>query len=410
MNSAVIAIRSLLAATFMLMAGSGFLQTLISLRLERANVDTLSIGMVATAYFAGLIVGSLRAAPMVYRVGHIRAFAAFVSLFSASSLAYMLYQSAPFWGVLRFVDGLCIAGIFICLESWLNERASQQFRAGILASYMISLYLGQAAGQFLLHVSDARPSLPFLAASILISLALIPVVLTRIAAPTPGNDKPLTMGDLYTVSPLGAVGTVATGLMLGAFYGLGAVHVRRIGLDLSQTAFFMSVVIAGGVTLQWPLGRLSDRFDRRRVIVCVFAGAAIFSAGLAVVQQESALLLLGLLYGGFSFALYPLCVAHTNDHLEPERRVAASGGLVLLYSLGAVIGPIAGAQAMTMLGDVGLFAYIGCCAAAMFVFGLWRQFKSAPVPAIAQGQYRILPRTTPVAATLVPHGADHKGM
>ena len=110
MNSAVIAIRSLLAATFMLMAGSGFLQTLISLRLERANVDTLSIGMVATAYFAGLIAGSLRAAPVVYRVGHIRAFAAFVSLFSASSLAYMLYQSAPFWGVLRFVDGLCIAG------------------------------------------------------------------------------------------------------------------------------------------------------------------------------------------------------------------------------------------------------------------------------------------------------------
>lgn len=404
MLAAAMTVRSLLVAIFMLMAGSGFLQTLVSLRLERAGHGTLLIGVVATAYFVGLTLGSLRAAPIIHRVGHIRAFAAFVSLLSASALAYALHRDPLFWAGLRLIDGLCVAGVFICLESWLNERADLRTRASILAAYMISLYLGQAVGQFLLNVSDAKPSLPFLAASILISLSVIPVVLTRIAAPAPVRAPPLRVGQLYGVSPLGAVGVASTGLMLGAFYGLAAVQVRRLGLDMSETAQFMSAVIAGGVALQWPLGHLSDIFDRRRVIVLAFAGAAFCCVALAGLSGGGvALLLLGALFGGLSFALYPLCVAHTNDHLDPELRVPATGGLVLLYSLGAAAGPVGGAGAMTVLGGGGLFLFIALCAGATLAFGLWRQIAAAPVPADQQLDYQILPRTTPAAAMLDPH-------
>tara|TARA_R110000868_G_scaffold7272_1_gene39752 strand:- start:3063 stop:4340 length:1278 start_codon:yes stop_codon:yes gene_type:complete len=406
MLSSILPVRSLLVAIFMLMAGSGFLSTLVSLRLERGGSGTLMIGAVATAYFAGLTVGALRAGPVVQRVGHIRAFAAFVSLLSASTLAYALFQNVLFWASLRFIDGLCVAGVFICLESWLNERAEPETRGSILAGYMIALYSGQALGQFLLNFGGT-PSIPFLIASILISLAVIPVVLTRIAAPMPGQNAPCTMRKLYTSSPLGFIGATTTGLMLGAFYGLAAIHVRRLGLDLSQTANFMSAVILGGVALQWPLGRLSDRFDRRRVIVMSFGATMAVCLALAMVDDIGLpLLALGGLFGGLSFALYPLCVAHTNDRLDPAACVAASGALVLLYSIGAALGPTGAAVAMTLFGANGLFLFIAAVAGSTLVFGLWRQASSLPVPGDDQQSYQILPRTTPMAAMLDPHAPE----
>lgn len=404
MPSSILPVRSLLAAIFMLMAGSGFLATLTGLRLERANHGTVAIGIVATAYFGGLTIGALRAGSLVHRVGHIRSFAAFVSLLSASTLAYGLFQHPLFWGSLRFIDGLCVAGVFICLESWLNERAEPESRGSILAAYMIALYSGQAIGQFLLNVGDSMSSVPFAIASILISLAVIPVALTRTTAPTAAEITPCSLHRLFSISPLGAVGVAVTGLMLGAFYGLAAVHVRRLGLDLAQTSMFMGVVILGGVALQWPLGRLSDRFDRRRVIVFSFIAAMIASAGISGVAAAGLpLLTLGTLFGGLSFALYPLCVAHTNDRLDPVERVAASGQLVLLYSVGAALGPVGAAVAMTLLGSGGLFIFIALCAGAMSVFGLWRQASSDPVPTGEQQDYQILPRTTALAARLDPN-------
>ena len=403
MLSATLTVRSLLLAIFMLMAGSGFLATLTSVRLERAGSSAIYIGAVGTAYFLGLVLGSLRGANIIRRVGHIRAFATFVSLFSASTLTYAIHQDPLLWAGLRFVDGLCVAGVFVCLESWLNERAEAETRGSVLASYMIALYAGQALGQFLLNLSETKPSMPFLVASILISLAAIPVLMTHISAPPPAKGIPLSIRQLYAVSPLGIVGATITGVMLGAFYALGAVYVRRLGMDLSETAWFMSVVILGGVALQWPLGRLSDRFDRRRVIVVAFAGTFVTCIALSLMTGPGlALLLLGALFGGLSFALYPLCVAHTNDHLDPDQRVAASGGLVLLYSVGAVAGPMAGAVAITLLGPAGLFAFIGLCASGALAFGVWRQARALPVPTDQQQNYQILPRTTPMSAALDP--------
>jgi len=409
MLTAIHPVRSLLIAIFMLMAGSGFLATLISLRLERAGAGTMVIGAVATAYFGGLVIGALRAGDVVRRVGHIRAFAAFVSLLSASTLAYALLQYPLFWTMLRLVDGICVAGVFICLESWLNDRAEEEMRGSVLAAYMVALYSGQAVGQLLLGATGGLPAVPFQIASVLISLAIIPLCLTRSSAPAPVEAQAFTVRALYATSPLGTVGSVTTGLMLGAFYGMAAVHVRRLGLDLGATASFMMVVILGGVALQWPLGRLSDRLDRRRVIVGCFAATLLVSLSLAMLTSAGPLLLaLGALFGGLSFALYPLCVAHCNDRLLASERVAASGRLVLLYSVGAAVGPLGAAMLMSLAPGLGLFLFVALCAGAMLIFGLWRQSASLPVPAPHQHDCQIMPRTTPVASLLDPNSLDGK--
>ena len=399
-------VRSLLLAILMLMLGAGFLTTLVGVRLQGSGAEPFTIGLVVTSYFVGLIAGSLRAPRLVQRVGHIRAFAAFVSLLSASTLSYAIVQSPFPWTILRFIDGCCIAGVYVCLESWLNDQAEGDARGSVLAGYMIALYTGQGLGQLLLIVSTAAPAMPFVMASILISLAVLPVALTRMKGPSLGSSSYLSIRALYGISPLGIIGAAVTGVMLGAFYGLGAVYARELGLSVSETAWFMTTIILGGVALQWPLGRLSDRFDRRLVIIAVVGGTVAASFGLATTGAGGGGLILAALFGGLSFALYPLCVAHTNDHLAPEQRIGASGGLVLVYSLGSACGPLLGSGAMSAAGPVGLFLLIGLLALILLIFGIWRQWVGAAVPEKMQQAYQILPRTTPVSASLDPLAAE----
>jgi MFS family permease len=290
------------------------------------------------------------------------------------------------------------------VESWLNNQAGPATRGKVLALYMICLYLGQAAGQLLLGF-DTGPDehRVFMLVSILMSLAILPVVLTRQAPPALPDVASFAVRRLYAASPLGMVGTVASGLVLGSVYSLGPVFARgAAGLEAGGAAMFMSVLILGGVVLQWPLGRLSDTFDRRRVIIGILAALAAAAVPLLAREGWWVLLAATALFGGFAFALYPLCVAHTNDHLARQERVAASGGLVLSYSAGATVGPLAASSAMSSFGDAGLFIFVASVAVAALIFGLWRMLAREPVPAERQGPFHMLPRTTPVAAPLDP--------
>ncbi|WAT19204.1 MFS transporter [Aurantiacibacter sp. MUD11] len=393
-------VRTLLLAIFVLMAGSGFLSTLIAIRLEQGGAGDLLIGLAATCYFGGLTLGALKVSPLISRIGHIRAFAAFVSIYSASSLTYAVIDHPAAWIVLRLVDGFVMSGVYVCLESWLNQLARPSNRSAVLASYMVALYAGQAVGQFLLNLGDNAPALPFMVSAILLSLAVLPVLLTQIDQPTIDEIAPFSLKRLYAVSPLGVVGTLATGLMLGAFYALGAVFVQRIGLPLAQVALFTSCVITGGVLLQYPLGLLSDRFDRRQVIVVCLVVVAILSVVLALARGPAAIFLPGALFGGFAFALYPLCVAHSNDHVGEKERVSASSGLVLVYSIGAVAGPMIGSAAMAVSGPAGLFGTIGAIALLCAGFGVWRMMARKSLPTEDQQAFQSLPRTTPMAAVL----------
>ncbi len=399
-------VRALLAAIFLAMAGSGFVATLLALRLQEQGASPSLIGMMGTAYFVGLGLGSVLSFRIVRRVGHIRGFAAFVSLFSATMLSYALVEQPALWAVLRLLDGLCMAGIFVCLESWLNERAPPEGRGSVLAFYMIALYVGQAVGQPILTLSGEQALLPLAAGSILMSLAVLPVALTRMPPPGLPEGGAMKLRALYEASPLGVIGALSTGIMLGAFYSLGGLFAAGIGFDLARTSGFMSAAILGGVLLQWPLGWMSDRFDRRQIIVGSLAAALGLSLLiiLAALALPDLLLPAVALFGGVAFALYPLCVAHANDRLPSEKRVGATGGLVLVYSGGAILGPLAGAATMELLGATGLFALIGMVAILTLGFALRRVRITDPVPADQQMPYQVLPRTTPMAATVLEPG------
>lgn len=392
----------LLLSIFLIMAGSGALPGILGLRLNAAGYSAPLIGMVSASYFLGLTLGSMNVFGIIKDAGHIRAFAAFVSLYSASALAYSIIDNILFWAALRLIDGFSAAGIFVCLESWLNDRADPKKRGTTLAFYMVALYAGQATAQISLNLPPDNRHLPFILASLVLSLAVIPVSLTRMPAPVIDTQHPFTLKRLYAISPLGLVGTAMTGMILGAFYGMGAVQAQRLGFSPAIIASLLGSVIIGGMLMQWPLGRLSDWIDRRMVIVGCFATTALAGCGMAYFTQPILFLALGGIFGGFSFALYPLCVAHANDHIEADERMGASGGLILAYSAGAAIGPILGATAMMLIGPAGLYLYIMLCGAGAFAFGLWRQYAAEPVPNEDQNMFQILPRTTPMASAMDP--------
>lgn len=400
MLQAALRVRSLLIAVLVMMVGAGYVSTLLTLRLDDARAGSLTIAAATSAYFAGITFGSFRLPRIINRVGHIRAFAAFVSLLSATVLSYSLTVTPLFWVALRLVDGICIAAAFICLESWLNDRAERQSRGATLAAYMIALYLGQAAGQQLLNVSPQAPVLPFVAASIPISLAVIPVALTYLKSPSISEQVPFSVARLYAISPVAFIGTLASGIVLGGFYGFGAVYGRRLGMSVADTALLMSTVIGGGILLQWPLGYLSDLLERRRIIVATLAVCVAATLILAFIEPGPLLFVTAAIFGGVSFALYPLSVAHANDRLSATERVGATGNLVLLYSIGAAVGPLIAGAAIGAIGIAGLFLSLCMCAAAAFVFALGRQTARAPVATDQQQPFRSLPRTTPTAVVM----------
>jgi MFS family permease len=368
------AVFSLLLSYGLLLMGNGLFGTLLGVRATLEGFSTPVTGVIMSGHFIGLLVGGVMAVNVVAGVGHIRAFAAFASIMSVAALFHILMLHPVAWFVLRVATGFCMAGMILVTESWLNERSERSIRGQVLALYMITNYLGSGLGQFLLPMADPAEFQLFCVASIIYSLALVPVLLTTAAAPQPARAERASFRELWRTSPLGLIGACCAGLNNASFFSLGAVYAQGIGLDLKATSLFMASVILGGFLMQWPVGRLSDRVDRRWVLVGVGLTACAASLGVAAVSGAM-IYVAAAIYGGVSFTVYSVCVAHTNDFADPEKRVQTASGLLITYSVGAIVGPILVGFLMGEFAPRALFLYTACVQGFLGLFALYRMTR-----------------------------------
>ncbi len=398
------AMSALLLGIAVLNVGSGALIAIIGVRLSAAGAPSLVIGVITSAYFLGLLGGSVFGARVIDRVGHIRAFAVYAAADAISILLLVIVESLAAWVVLRLVAGYCMAGLTMVAESWLNHRATNVTRGRVLSLYIIVMNGAFAAGPLLLNLGDPAGAGLLVFSGILFVASLLPVALTRTGNPEIGKQARVSLRRLFALSPLGVLGALAIGLVESAVFGLGAVYGEATGLDTARISVFLAVTLGGVLVVQYPIGVLSDRFDREKVILVVAAAAAVAAALIAAAGTPAFWLLLGLGFvtGGLASPLYPLSVAETNDWIEADELVAAGAGLVLAYSVGASVGPLAGALAMEWLGPGGLFAFAAAVLAALAAYALYRVIKGLAKPAAEQTEFWSASWVSPVAAGLDP--------
>lgn len=380
MGKLLIPLASLLSGVGLLVVGTGLMFSAIGAQAGLANFSGLVTGLIMSAYFAGFVFGTYACPEMIRRVGHIRSFAAMASIASCLPLLHVLWLDPWFWGALRFVTGVCLVGLYIVVESWLNVVASSNQRGKVFAAYMAVSGVAMALGQWLILAGDRFGFVPFALVSILFSFALVPITLTPVNEPEPIEAPKLGLIALFAISPIGVIGATASGLLSGAFYSLGHLFGQGVGFSERGIASFMAATILGGAVMQWPVGHLSDRFDRRLVLfwVCV-ACATVAGTGYYMAREyEGSLIFLGILYGGLAFTVYGLSVAHVNDLIEPSRVLEVTGGLLLLHGLGATAGPTLGGALMDLMGAESLMLYF---AAVLVVLALcvWRYTSGRPV-------------------------------
>lgn len=365
-----------------LMLGDGLQGTLLAVRADLEGFSATLTGLVMSTFYLGFLLGSIMTPRITVRVGHIRVFAAFAALSSAAILVHALFVTLPVWIAMRLLSGFCFAGLYIVAESWLNDRASNETRGKLLSLYMVVTYIGVGAGQLLLNLADPFDFELFILVSILISLAVVPLLLSAGSSPKFHDSVRISLLQLYRLTPLGLVSMFAVGMVTATFFALGPVYAQRTGLDIRDTSYFMSAAVVGTVLAQGPIGALSDRFDRRRVLTLVTILTAISAAVCIPAEQVStvALFFAIALFGGLAFPLYSICIAYTNDHLKPNQMIAASGALVLVGGLGAVTGPLLFAALMDYFGNQALFWSIAAVHGLTGLFAIFRMVSSSPVP------------------------------
>lgn len=350
---------SLLSGIGLLVVGTGLMFSAIGAQTGSANFPVLVTGLIMSAYFAGFVFGTYACPVLIRRFGHIRAFAAMASIASTVPILHALWLDPWFWGALRFVNGVCLVGLYIVVESWLNVVAPSDQRGKVFAAYMAVSGIAMALGQWLILVGDRLGFVPFALVSILFSFALLPITLTPVSEPEPTAAPTLGLVELFSISPIGVIGAVTSGLLSGAFYSLGNVFGERVGFSAAVIATFMAATILGGAVFQWPVGHLSDRHDRRWVLfwVCVSGAAVALGGFYLALQSETSLIALGVVYGGLTFTIYGLSVAHVNDLIDRTRVLEVTGGLLLLHGVGATVGPTVAGGLMDLLGPGSLLLY-----------------------------------------------------
>ncbi len=367
-------VASLLLSFGLLLVANGMFSTLLGLRSRLEGFSTETVGFVMAGFFVGLLLGATYAVRVVAAVGHIRGFAAFASIMSIAVLGHLLWIHPVIWFVLRLAAGFCMAGMVMVVESWLNERATNHTRGRILSFYMMINYLGSGIGQFMITIEDPARFQLFAISSIVFSLALVPILLTQASAPKPSSPQRMKFRDLYGISPLGVIGTICAGMVNSSINGMGPVFAKESGLSVFGISTFMACMILSGMVLQFPIGRLSDYFNRRTILMIVAALTALAALGVvwATGQPPIWLFVSGAIFGTLCYTVYPLCAAQVNDLADPSRLVQVSAGLLFAYGVGASAGPILAAQMMGRFGPEGMFISNAALAGSLAVFTVYR--------------------------------------
>lgn len=398
-------ITALLASTSVLMVGSGLLGTLLSVRMTAEGFGAGITGVVMAAYFLGLMLGALGAGGAIRRAGHIRAFAAFAAVVTASTLLHALWVDPVFWSVLRIVCGFSFAGLYMVIESWLNERGQGAARGRLFSLYQIASYLGLGTGQFLLPLRPVETPDLFVINAIFLALCLVPVAMTSSINPTPPARNRMALRAVLTGSPLGVLVCIGAGIVNGAAFALAPVFVIAHA-GVQSVSAFMGAMVLGGMLLQYPIGHLSDVFDRRLLIALVnvallgISAAVLWAAGKGVLVLAT----VGALYGGLTFTLYPLAVAHINDRVQADSFVGVAAALLFIWGLGAVVGPAAIGAFMGWFGPDGLLLCVGVAAAVMALATVL--LRGEAVPSHEQSTFVGMSRTTSAITALDPRQPD----
>jgi MFS family permease len=408
----ILPLAAVIVASAIFQLSNGTLQTLLPVRLGLADAGELATGLIATAYAGGFLLGCVIGARIIGAVGHIRAFATFAATAAVASLLFEVALDTTLWFFLRVVHGVCIAGLSTVVDSWINERTPNAARGRVLAIYTIVITLSLGGSQFLIAVFDTSSAALLMVISGLFSLALIPVSMTRAESPMIPKVAAVSLGHLYRVAPVAAVGCFAVGFMNTAIMNITPYFLASAAVPAATIGLLMASIQSGRLVLQWPIGLWSDRIDRRLVILASSGAIVAIMIALALVAPDKSAALRGhsgetvrlliialfVLWGGFALTLFAICVAHAQDRGAPGQVVALTSSLLFAWAIGATVGPLVVGWLMELLGERMLFFVTAAVAAILLLFTAWRLVLREAAPAEGRAGFAGVPTTSPVIA------------
>lgn len=397
-------ISPLLSLAF-LMLSNGFFLTFVSAKLHVENYSSTSIGFIQAAYYAGFLIAALKSEHLIQRIRHIRAFSFFASIVVACTLLSAFANHFVAWIIVRFIMGLSIAALYVVIESWLLLISNVKNRGVVLAIYMTALYVSQSLSQFMIDFVDIESLYPFIWGAIFASLSVLPVAFTHTTIPEINAPPASALIKYFLVSPLGTIGAILSGIILGSIYTFVPNYAQTYHIHIS---YIMSLTIAGGFLLQYPIGHMSDIFDRRKVLMGVGLGTLASAIAMIVFTGNPFwMLFFSFILGGFAFTIYPLSITSVIDRCDPSTITTVTGVMLFAYSIGAVLGPILTPIFIHAFGgEIGIFYFVGVVSVTLFIVGLITVFIRKPVPKDEQESFVALTAQTPVGSDLDPRSDE----